>query len=370
MLRPIFARLKKRFAASGSWLHWPLLSVLGFLLAFAVLFGGVALAAYDAGFASGYVTAALCGAAALVFVRFFVRSMPAVQRLIDTLHPPGPHAPARPDEIPTWAVVLYWLIGIAVIFTIIALEQTYTRAVMEFFIAWAAGSDVLDLFWPKRDLVSRLGPKRDQTTLFDLAFDVFDQWLDDRAARHRTMLSILGITLGFVALFGGVALYALQSGVTRVAGALCDPACLATAGFQTMVAAACGAAAILFVTLYTRLTLAAQRVFIDPFKFVRPEPKPEAADKWVTVLHVVLGFIFLFVMTGVGQMDHLKTSITVVVNPERPEAMVLILGWWLGGRSVLRFFWAKWRRSERFSPQLPARRGAQDASAEGARHHR
>ena len=99
---------------------------------------------------------------------------------------------------------------------------------------------------------------------------------------------MLRTVLGFVLLFGGVALYAWQAGVTRVAGVACGPACAAFPGFETMIAAACGAAAVLFVILYTRLTLAAQRVFIDPLKFVRPGPKPEKAAKWATVLHVIL----------------------------------------------------------------------------------
>ena len=95
-----------------------------------------------------------------------------------------------------------------------------------------------------------------------------------------------------------MALYAWQAGVTRVAGVACGPACAALPGSEAMIAAACGAAAVLFIMLYTRVTLAAQRVFIDPLKFVRPGPKPEKAARWVTVLHVILGFILLFVMTA------------------------------------------------------------------------
>ena len=110
-----------------------------------------------------------------------------------------------------------------------------------------------------------------------------------------------------------------------------------------MIAAACGAAAVLFVIVYTRLTLAAQRVFIDPLKFVRPGPKPEKAAKWVTVLHVILGFILLFVMTGVGQMQIFGT---LKISGDAPEGAGLLLGWWVGGGIVLRFFWARWRREE------------------------
>ena len=97
-------------------------------------------------------------------------------------------------------------------------------------------------------------------------------------------------------------------------------------------AAGCGAAAILFVTLYTRLTLAAQRVFIDPFRFVRPEPKPEKAAKWVTVLHVILGFILLFVMTGVGQMQIPHR----MVSADAPGVGLLLAR--IGGSVVPRFF--------------------------------
>lgn len=331
MPRPTIAGLRTRFDAFEAWCarHW---SVLGALLAFAILFGGVALAAHASGFASGTVTACLCGAAAIYFIRLYVRSVPAMQRAVDRLHPPQASQPARPDDIPRWAVVVYWLIAVALIF-ISMIEETYTYAVVELFIAFNAGRNVLGLFWPRPD----------GTSQFDVAFDVFDRWLDDFAGRHRETLGILVTVFGFAALFAGVALYAWQSGVTRLAAALCGPACLTTPGFE-IIAVACGAAAILFVMFYTRLTLAVQRIFIDPFKFVRPEPKPEAAAKWVTVIHFILGFIVLFVVTAVGQMQ--TQHIEMKISSESPEGAALLLAWWIGGRIVLRFFWARWRRSE------------------------
>jgi hypothetical protein len=310
--------------------HRPALSAAGYALAFAVVFGGVALAAYHAGFSK--TEAAVCGALALLFIRYFARSVPGAQRLIDRLQPPEQRAPAKPDGLPNWALAVYALIGLALI-TIIAFEETYTYAVTALWVGWIAG----------HHLLQGLLVKRDGTTAFGTAFIAFDERLDAWRDRHWAVLRVLGIALGFLLLFGGVALYAWQAGVTRVAGAVCGPACTVLPGFDMMVAAACGAAAVLFIVLYTRLTLAAQRVFIDPLKFVRPGPKPEQAAKWVTVLHVVLGFILLFVMTGVGQM---QIPTTLTISGEEPEGAGMLLGWWIGGGIVLRFFWAQWRRGE------------------------
>ena len=312
----------------GTWAkrHWALLGAFGHALAFAALFGGVALAAYTSGFA-GTAMSALCGFLAILFVRRYVRLVPRVQRLIDRLQPDGPAT----TDFPNWALAIYALIGIVLILIIVAHEDSYTYAPMALFVGWAFGHDVLRYLWARQT--------RPETPK---ALDIIDDWLDALAERHKALLRIAGIVLGFVLLFGGVALYAWQAGVTRVAGVACGPACAAFPGFEAMIAAACGAAAVLFVMLTTRLMLAAQRVFIDPLKFVRPEPKPEKAARWVTVLHVIFGFILLFVMTGVGQMQ----IPALKISGDAPEGAGLLLGWWIGGGIVLRFFWARWRRSE------------------------
>ena len=330
MHRWSYAAITKRFEAVGrAWAapHRPLLGAFGHALAFALLFGGVALAATTSN--SDTVASVLLGLAAIGLVRLFARSIPATQRPIDTPHP-EPDSHTKTDAFPNWALAIYALIWIALILTVIALEERSTYTVAALFAGAAAGRYVLDYFWTRR-----IKPETRR------ALDIIDDWLDAMAELHRPMLRVLGTALCFALLFGGVALYAWQAGITRVAAAACGPACVT--GFEFLVAAGCGAAAILFVALYARLTLAAQRVFLDPFQFVRPEPKPEKAAKWVTVLHVVLGFILLFVMTGVGQM---QIPHRIAISADAPEAAGLLLGWWLGGGVVLRFFWAKWRRSE------------------------
>ena len=307
--------------------HWPLLSALGYALAFAVTFGGVALAAYTSGLA-GPVISLVCGAAIIWLLKLYVRGIRAMQRLIDRLHPPEPDQVASPDEVPGWAFHLYALLFVALMFC--AGVQTNIYAL----VAWAAGQEVLAYFFARQN--DPAAPS---------AFTTIDDALDRLAEPHWALLRAIGTALGFLALFAGVAVYAWQADVTRVAATACGPACSTAPGFEFMVAVACGATAILFVTLYTRLTLAAQRAFIDPFKFVRPEPKPEQAAKWVIVLHVVLGFVLLFVMTGIGQT---QIPHVLKVSAEAPEGGGLLLGWWIGGGIVLRFFWARWRRSETF----------------------
>jgi hypothetical protein len=51
--------------------HRPLLAAFGTVLSFAVLFGGTALAAYHSGASDG--AAVLCGLAAILFTRLYVR---------------------------------------------------------------------------------------------------------------------------------------------------------------------------------------------------------------------------------------------------------------------------------------------------------
>ena len=85
--------------------HASLLGAFGAALSFAALFGGTALAAYSSDF-TDVPFALLCGAAAVWFVKVYVRFVPAMQRLIDTLLP-EPGRRATSDRIPGWAVIYY-----------------------------------------------------------------------------------------------------------------------------------------------------------------------------------------------------------------------------------------------------------------------
>jgi hypothetical protein len=100
----------------------------------------------------------------------------------------------------------------------------------------------------------------------------------------------------------------------------------------------CGAAAIVFVKLYTRLTSEAQRVTADSFKFVRPEPPSTKVPFWVVALHVLIGLVLFGTMAVLGQE---QTPVRVAINLRDYGTLALILGWWIGGRGVLGFFWAK-----------------------------
>ena len=282
-----FATRWKPFEAWTSQ-HWPMLSAAGYALAFAVVFGGVALAAYHSGFTE--TEAAVCGALMIFFIRFFARSVPRAQRLIDRLQPPEPDAPASPDEIPGWAVAVYALIGLALVFTIKALEDTHTYAAVELFAAWAVGRNLLDLFWRKRD----------GTTAFGTAFIAFDERLDAWRDRHWAVLRVLGTVLAFLLLFGGVALHAYESGLAHAIAVKCGAKCSAMPGVEYIAAAACGLAAILFVKLFAMLTGGVQRAVIDPWKHVRPEPAPREVTRWAVVLHVLIGLVVFFAIASFG----------------------------------------------------------------------
>jgi hypothetical protein len=177
-------------------------------------------------------------------------------------------------------------------------------------------------------------------------FVAFDERLDALADRHWPILSVLGYALSFVLLFGGVALHAYESGLTHAAGARCGPICRTTPGFEYAAAALCGGVAILFVKLYAELTAGVRRTFIDPFKFVRPEPPTKEVARWAAYLHCLIGIALFLAMAGFA-----KEQI-----PGRFEARLgslgsleMLLGWWVGGLAVLRFFWPKYPRDGRFT---------------------
>ena len=75
----------------------PLLSALGTAASHAVLFGGVALAAYD--FADA-VPSLIFGALAVWFVKLYARAIHATQGLIDRLHAPEPDEVRAPGVLP------------------------------------------------------------------------------------------------------------------------------------------------------------------------------------------------------------------------------------------------------------------------------
>ncbi|MEA2871459.1 MAG: hypothetical protein QOH67_1435 [Hyphomicrobiales bacterium] len=331
MLRATIADLKSRHAAFDAWVnrHWATLSPLGYLLALAVSFGAAGLAAYHSGF--GPIAAAVCGLLFILFIRFYARSVPAMQRLIGRLHP-EPDDATRPDQIPGWAGGVYLLAGFIIAVAFSALQESYTYAPVELFLGWGAGRNLLDLFWRKRD-----GTR---------AFDTFDQKLDEWAAEYRGSLRALGTSLCFALLSGGVALHAYESGLADVAAAACGAQCRGIPGIVYLAAAAFGAGAILFVALYAWLTSSVQRVTADPWKFVRPEPPSTKVPFWVRALHVLIGIAVFIAMAALGQ-PHVSGEFAISFGDY--GGLALIAGWWIGGRGVLAYFWAKLPRGGAFA---------------------
>ena len=78
--------------------HWPAFSAAGYALAFAVVFGGVALAAYHSGFTA--TEAAVCAALAIFFIRV-LRAIHTQGAAADRppFIRPSRIQPAKPDEI-------------------------------------------------------------------------------------------------------------------------------------------------------------------------------------------------------------------------------------------------------------------------------
>ncbi|HEX4409583.1 MAG TPA: hypothetical protein VH206_12500 [Xanthobacteraceae bacterium] len=154
--------------------HWPALSVAGYALGFASLFGGVALHAYQSHFAHAvqtrcgatclaipgfdYVAAALCGAAAILLVWLIARTALTLQsRLVDSVTQLRPGNPST-SLPPLWTAVLHCLIGCIVFFVILALATPHSagrvhlslhgRGALELFLGWwIGGLVVLKFFW-------------------------------------------------------------------------------------------------------------------------------------------------------------------------------------------------------------------------------
>src|SRR5262245_20522156 len=243
--------------------NWPLLSALGYALAFAVMLGGVALAAYMADF-SGPVMSLAPGGIAIWLVKLCARGIRAAQRVIDRLHPPQRSEAAASEGVPFWGTLLYMLLFVALMLCMGAPTNIYTV------LGWAAGNEVLAYFFARQN--DPAAPS---------AFAIIDEALDRFAEPHRPLLRTLGIALGFVVLSGGVALHAFHSGFAS--------AITPTMTTQITLAAGCGALAIVFARLYVAVTLAAQRALFDPWRYVRPEPPSRDIERWPLYLFALIG---------------------------------------------------------------------------------
>ena len=308
--------------------HWPLLSALGYALAFAVTFGGVALAAYTSGFTSPVMSLA-CGAVVIWLLKLYVRGIRAMQRLIARLHPPKSGQVASPDKVPGWAFHLYTLLFVVLMFR--AGVQTNIYPIL----GWAAGQEVLRyFFWRQSDPAA------------PSAFAVIDDALDRFVELHRPLLRKLEIILGFIALSGGVALHAFHSGFTAAVA-------LGYAGanviMQIAIAAGYGASAVVFARFYVAITIAAQRVLIDPWRYVRPEPPSREVERWALYVFLAIGLMLFLTMSFVG-VEQAAGNTTIIVEAKHFKIeigsvglLALFVGWGCGGYRVLRYFWARAR---------------------------
>jgi hypothetical protein len=194
-IRTTLAALKERFDAFDGRLdawaarHRPVLRVLGYALAFALLSGGMALHAFQTGFAQvatlqcgpactavpgiDTIAAIACGAGAILFVQLYARLTAAIQRVaFDQFKYVRPEPP--PADVSRWAVMLHVLIGLVVFFTIAGIGNVHTPAPMDALFEmttespkgfrvslggyaalelilgwWIGGRGVLGLFWSR-----------------------------------------------------------------------------------------------------------------------------------------------------------------------------------------------------------------------------
>ena len=101
-------------------------------------------------------------------------------------------------------------------------------------------------------------------------------------------------------------------------------------------------------------TLAAQRAFIDPWRYVRPEPPSRHIERWPLWIFAVIAIVVFFAMSFIGH-EHAASGTTMTIEGKKfkieigtMSLLALFIGWIGGGRAVLRHFWAKAReRAER-----------------------
>ena len=148
----------------------PPLRAFGHALSGPILFGGTAIAACDAEFACG-LAAVLCGAVAVIFTRLYVTSVWSARL---SRRP-------EPSHIPLWAVVVYAAVGLALVLLIVREAGSYSSAAIEFLVGWAAGCNRLNYLWTRR-----AKPETPE------ASDVVYNWLAERTAPHRPLLTRLG----------------------------------------------------------------------------------------------------------------------------------------------------------------------------------
>jgi hypothetical protein len=176
------------------------------------------------------------------------------------------------------------------------------------------------------------------------AFNAVDQWLDAWAERHSAAIGTVWLASGFVLLVGGVGYHAERTGFAGVIVSQCGAACAGIPGTAWMAAAVCGMAAILLIALLAALAAGLQRTLLDPWQFVRPGLKPVRLPRWLIGIGVVLGVALFFVIAALGPDRTPDARHAIRIADDR--MLALILGWCVGGMTVLKFFWIRARRRD------------------------
>ena len=319
-----------------------------------ILFGGIAIAAYDDEFARG-LAPVLCGSAAMIFTRLYVNFIWSARL---SRRP-------EPAHIPLWAVVIYAAVGLALLFLIMCKGGSYSFAAIEFLVGWAAGCNRLNYLWTRR-----AKPETPE------ASDVIYNWLAERAAPHRLLLTRLGYAASFALLFGGVALHAYTYGFSLAGVAQCGSAC-AGPGFLAFSAVLCGVGAVLLVMVYATIAEATQFVLIDSWKHVRPGPPPPEMPVWVVALHILVGLVVFFAIGAFVEISPaMETPGNTWMSVDLPGGKEVTLsgsamfrmtfGWRIGGAGVLKFFWLR-RRAGGVNEIAPGVRRDEHAEAASRR---
>jgi hypothetical protein len=255
----------------------PLLRAAADMLAFWLLFGGVALASYTSHFAQE-TGSTLLGLLAVLFTRGYAAAIPAVR--LDNR--PRPES----EKLPTAALAIYVLIGLAlVVWTATHGERTVTAAILVL-VAWAAGVRVLFHGW-----LRRIKPETPKPG------DVIFRWFDSLMVGH------------FAFLTGGVALAACTSGFAG-----------------PIVSALLGWLALFFARRFVRAIPAAQRLIGRWRPPARDDDvKAGALPVWAVAAYALIGLALIGAIAAQGAPY---------------SAVLLLFVAWTSGCRVVDYLWS------------------------------
>jgi len=109
------------------------------------------------------------------------------------------------------------------------------------------------------------------------------------------------------------------------------------------------------VMLYATVMDATRWILVDSWRHVRPGPPPPDLPRWIIALHILIGFSVFFALAKYGLPSAARPVVlgSTYLMDDGPGGrhvildgralLEMVLGWWVGGSVVLKFFWLRRR---------------------------